>query len=292
MNTMDLQKFAEENPSLVTRKESTRYPGLFVLKYHRKVFYNNLWTSELQEMRGIVVDKDWNIVVYPFTKIFNRHENGTDIDRDEEVTAVRKVNGFMAAVTHDFTHGYIVSTTGSLDSEYVDLAKKYVGDLYRKAIVPNTTFLFEICDPSDPHIIEEEAGAYLIGARDTGSGEMYSESVLDNTARLLDVNRPEWKKCPFSEVVQEAKTCKHEGFVVHGKTVTLKIKSPYYLSKKFFARMSSTKLLERLANGSARQIVDEEYYPLLDYIDANKELVSSMEEQDRLIFMRKFLENM
>lgn len=292
MNTMDLQKFAEENPSLVTRKESTRYPGLFVIKYHRKVFYNNLWTSELQEMRGLVVDKDWNIVVYPFTKIFNRHENGTDIDRDEEVITVRKVNGFMAAVTYDLKYGFLISTTGSLDSDFVDIAAKHVGHLRDIGLVPNVTFLFEICDTSDPHIIEEEAGAYLIGARDTGSGDMYSEPVLDNTARLLNVKRPEWMKCPFSEVVQETKTCKHEGFVVHGKTVTLKIKSPYYLSKKFFARMSSTKLLERLANGSARQIVDEEYYPLLDYIDANKELVSSMEEQDRLIFMRKFLENM
>ena len=62
-----IREFVENNPGLVTRKESIRYPGLFVLKYKRKVFYDNLWTPELQELRGLVVDEDWNIVVHPFT---------------------------------------------------------------------------------------------------------------------------------------------------------------------------------------------------------------------------------
>jgi hypothetical protein len=41
---------------LLTRKESTRYPGLFVKKYTRKVFYDNLWSEndELLEARGHV----------------------------------------------------------------------------------------------------------------------------------------------------------------------------------------------------------------------------------------------
>jgi hypothetical protein len=290
MNTLYLRNFVEQNPKLVTCKESTRYPGLYVLKYHRKVFYDNLWTEELQEMRGLVIDGDYNIVVYPFTKIFNRHENNTDIDRDEEVTSVRKVNGFMAAVTHDLKYGFLISTTGSLDSEFVDIADKHVGHLRNEGIVPNVTFLFEICDPTDPHIIPEEAGAYLIGARDTNTGEMYAEAVLDNAAILLNVKRPEWKQCRFSDVVEEAKTCKHEGFVVHGKNLTLKIKSPYYLSQKFLARMSDKKLMERIENGSARQILDEEYYPLLDYVELNKSEFASMDEQARLEFMRNYLE--
>ncbi|WP_225388713.1 hypothetical protein, partial [Escherichia coli] len=59
-----------------------------------------LWSidSRLLECRGIVVDADDNVVIWPFTKIFNRFENGTDLPADELVDVVRKVNGFMASV--------------------------------------------------------------------------------------------------------------------------------------------------------------------------------------------------
>lgn len=37
---------------LIIRKESKRYPGLFTVKYHNRVFYDNLWNDELIESRG------------------------------------------------------------------------------------------------------------------------------------------------------------------------------------------------------------------------------------------------
>lgn len=284
---LNLKEFVEKNPKLITRKESKRHPGLYVLKYRNKVFYDNLWSPELMEMRGTIVDKDWKIIVYPFTKIFNRFENNTDINRDEEVVAVQKINGFMAAVTYDTTYGFIISTTGSTDSPFVDLAAKYVGFLKDQPIVPNVTFLFEICDPADLHIIPEESGAYLIGARSTGSGKMYREEYLDNTARLLNLKRPDWKKCRFSDIVNEAKNCRHEGFVVYGSDVVLKIKSPYYLFKKFVARSAKT---DKLLDPNIKQSFDEEYYPLIDHIQANIEQFTALDEQARLTYVRNFLE--
>ena len=48
------------------------FEGLSVLKYSKKVFYNNLWNKDkrLLDCRGIVVDSEDNIVVWPFTKVF------------------------------------------------------------------------------------------------------------------------------------------------------------------------------------------------------------------------------
>ena len=53
------------------------FSGLSVLKYSRKVFYDNLWNKDkrLLDCRGMVVDSDDNIVVWPFTKVFNLYEN-------------------------------------------------------------------------------------------------------------------------------------------------------------------------------------------------------------------------
>lgn len=288
---MQLKEFCEKNSHLVTRRESKNYPGLFVIKYKNKVFYDNLWTPELCEFRGLVVDNDWNVVVRPFTKVFNRHERGTDIDRDAMVTAVRKINGFMAAVTNHEKYGLIVSTTGSLDSDFVGMAK----EMLPEHVVPlvGYTYLFEICHPKDPHIIEEKLGAYLIGARNVSTGTMLPEVELDQIPFIggtKDVYRPEWKTVRFSDIVQETKTCKHEGFMVYSDSVSLKIKSPYYLTKKFFARVNSKKLTPLwLVQNKAN--FDEEYYPLIDNISTNLLEFSNMNEEQRKTYIQEFLKN-
>ena len=156
---------------LITRKESARYPGLFVKKYTKRVFYDNLWDrdEELLESRGHVETADGKIVIKPFTKIFNHHENGTNIDRDEQCVAICKVNGFMACATYVAeVDDVVISTTGSLDSDFVKMAEEHLASV-KSWIKLNgsvlTTYMFEIVDPRDPHIIQEEPGAYLIGCR-------------------------------------------------------------------------------------------------------------------------------
>ena len=283
------QKFIDfvlANPKLVTRRESELYPGLYVIKYTRKVFYDALWNDILEECRGLVVDADWNIIVRPFRKIYNRGENNVDIHRDEVVTAVRKINGFMAAATLTHNHGLIISTTGSLDSDFARMAAKYLGPL-GGALVPATTYLFEICDPQDPHIIPEKYGAWLIGVRHP-DGDMAKEHTLDVAADFMRIRRPEWSVARFSDVVESVKMVEHEGFVVHGRDVTLKIKSPHYLVNKLFARIGRERLCSSWLLDS-KKTIDEEYYPLIDHINENRIAFSEMDEQKRLEFMREFL---
>lgn len=291
MLDFNLKEFVENNPKLVVRRESHRYPGLFVLKYHRKVFYDALWTPEIQEFRGMVVDADYNIVVHPFTKVFNRFEQGTDIDLDEEVVAVKKINGFMGVVTVTNSHGVLYSTTGSLDSDFADLVRKHVPDTSGMRV--GYSYIFEICDETDPHIIPEKTGAYLIGMRDCHTGEMLSEQMLDDWAKALNIHgwmRPSWAVCKFVHIVMAAKLCQHEGFMVYGKDTSLKIKSPYYLVKKLLARMTEKRFENNwLDTQQMREIIDEEYFPLLAHIRENREEFRVMNEQDRLTFMRDYL---
>lgn len=293
----ELRKFVEENPKLVTRRESTRYPGLFVIKYTRKVFYDALWNDTLEECRGLVLDKDWNTVVMPFRKIYNRGERGTDFPLDTRVCCVGKVNGFMAAATHHHTHGTIISTTGSLDSPFVELAEKWL-DKSKPwfAKTYGITFLFEICDPTDPHIIQEIPGAYLIGARYTDSGLMALEHTLDTWQADAGFQwlRPSWSIMDFEWAVTLAKRTKSEGYVVHelgNPAKSLKMKSPYYLVTKFLARMRSDKFLDRIEDPTLRQTIAEEYYPLLDDLKANKVFFADLNEAGKVDYIRHFLEH-
>lgn len=294
-----LKEFVEANPKLVQRKESTRFPGLFVIKYKRNVFYDNLWTDILIECRGLVVDSDYNIVIQPFTKVFNHFENNTNIDRDVTVTAIKKINGFMACATYVEGYGVIVSTTGSLDSDFVTLAEKYITPENKGVIeryAPFMTLMFEICDNTDPHIIPEKEGAYLLGARKIGStvdytSDMAWEGWLDEAATSMsDVKRPSWKVCRFSDIVIEANACNHEGFLVYSKDTALKIKSPYYKIKKFMARKNPEKLLKLLDKPHViKQTVEEEFFPLIDFLSTNKDVYSALTEQERLRYIEEFL---
>lgn len=269
------------------------------MKYSRKVFYDALWNTDpaLLEARGHVVDQTDTVVIRPFTKIFNRGENDTDINRDEQVTAIRKVNGFMAAATFVPSVGEVViSTTGSLDSDFVGYAETYITDRVKKVIVDKynlsrkaLTYMFEICHPDDPHIVEEVAGAYLIGARLVESEAAYKsdsamEVMLDRVAGEMGVMRPTWKTSRFGDVVELAKTCRHEGYVVYGKTTALKIKSPFYLTLKACARKADILSLDK-------KRVDEEYYALVDHVKSLGVEFNSRTEQDRIAYMVAFLED-
>ncbi len=283
--------------NLVTKKTYTEglYAGLSVLKYKNNVFWDNLWHTDarLLECRGMVVDAEDNVVIWPFTKIFNRFENGTDLPMDQQVVCIRKVNGFMAtAAIHK--GDLLVSTTGTLDSEFSGLARKYLEKLRLDLVSfpEDYTFIFEICDSSDPHIVDEKEGAYLIGMRDLAlNGTMLEEYRLDRIAEVIGAKRPQWDVVPFGDVVYNVKHVQHEGYVVRNvgtddenSELLLKIKSPHYLSKKFLMRGGDNKWDMIWDNPTeAKKRVDEEYYSLIDWLRFafEKEEWKNLDSQDR-----------
>lgn len=286
----NIKEFIEQHPDLVRVRPSQKHPGLFVVKYHNRVFYKNLWTRELQEMRGLVVDQDWNIVVHPFTKVFNRFERGVDMPLDTTVEAVHKINGFLGVMTNSSKWGRLYSTTGSLDSDYAVLVENWLGNI--QTVPQNISWMFEIVDPSDPHIIPEQPGAYLIGARDLITGNMMTQAELDQHAGNMGAKRPHHFVAKFGEVVEQCAQCQHEGFLVSGPGVELKLKSPYYLTKKLFARLSEKKLTgSEFWQKDPKQTLPEEYYSLVDHIQQNQQQFAALDEQQRLTYIRDFLNN-
>jgi hypothetical protein len=293
MDKDSLRTFVEGNTSLVLQKSIG--DGLYILKYKKKVFYDNLWNDYLEHCRGIIVDDDFNIVQYPFTKIYNYgvESKAPKLDESTRVTAYRKVNGFMAAVTWH-NGDVLISTTGSTDSAYVDYVREMIGDgidNYRMVCEENSeyTYMFECCHPSDPHIVPEENGMYLLGVR---KKEYCSKIELGDwmigAAFLLNCKVPESYDVTLKELIDMSKTCKHEGFVFYTEDgVSAKIKSPYYLVKKFVARNPRT---DKLMRSDIKNAMDEEYYPLIDAIQLNIEEYTAMDEQTRLQWVRDFLE--
>jgi hypothetical protein len=245
--------------------------GLSVFKYTREVFYRSLWNEDplLLEARGMVLDDEGNKVIWPFTKVFNHHENGTELDLDTPVVCPRKVNGYMASCTW-YRGELVISTTGTLDSDYAVMARRYIEALETENIQFGYTYLFEICSPEDPHIVEEEEGAYLIGMRHMKLGVMFGEAFLDHEAMVIGAKRPETFRGTFREVLALLAECKHEGYmVINAKTreTVMKLKSPHYLSKKFLMRMGQKKVDVMFDNKEEfLKTIDEEFFEIVHYI--------------------------
>lgn len=285
-----LKDFIEANPKLVRMQRSTRYPDLYVIKYKKRVFYDNLWNDVLEECRGLVVDADFNIVSRPFTKIYNYgvEARAPKFKANDLVDAYRKVNGFMTALTWH-NGDILVSTTGSLDSDFV----QYVYDLidvnvYREVLSrwPSYTFMFECVHPDDPHIIPEETGMYLLGYRRKAWGSIFIPSY--GMLNAFQAKGVESYSVTVEELQRMAKECEHEGFVFYDEDGrAAKIKSPYYLTCKWVARNPRT---EKLMRPDIKKSFDEEYYPLIDVIQYNIEDYTAMNEQERLQWVRNFLE--
>lgn len=285
---------------LIKCNTSKTYPALHVKKYKKKVFFDNLWTDELREARGHVALEDGTIVANTFTKIFNRFENGTNIQAERVCLAVEKINGFMMCATY-VEHGIndvVISTTGSLDSEFVGYAKEFIGDKFKEVVTKykGYSLLFEVCHPSDLHIIEELPGLYLIGLREVNSTEPYMSNEWHET--LLDiisceigfnVRRPNWFKATFNEIVSSANASENEGYVVYDEVsgIVLKLKSPHYRVLKTIARVKNVSKVNKDKLG----VLPLKYDTLLKHVQSNTlfRLFNALSEQERLTYMRCYL---
>lgn len=297
-----LKQYVMDNPKLVTMRESTSMPGVFVLKYKKSVFYNDSWDDFLEHCRGSVVDKDFNLISYPFQKIYNYgiEARAPKLSDDTEVIAYRKVNGFMVSASY-YNGDVLVSTTGSTDSDFVAMAKEMMlthmswADwqlAFSSTDMQGLTVMFECVHPNDPHIIPEKAGMYVLGIRDNEwrSRIGHSPETLNIIGSVLNCYVPEVYRVNLGELKAMVKECRHEGFVFYTEDgVSAKIKSPYYLTSKWVARNPRTDKLVDL-NKDIKHNLDEEYYPLVDAIRANIVEYTSMDEQARLTWVREFME--
>jgi hypothetical protein len=242
------------------------------------------------------VDKDFNLVTYPFTKIYNYgiEKEAPVLDKDTKVTAHRKVNGFMVAVT-TYKGELLVSTTGSTDSPYVAMARELIDEVRYLEVCkrwPGYTFMFECVHKNDPHIVPEKEGMYILGWRENiwHSQVEHDPFALINFGSSFGCFVPESILTNMAQLQVLAKECKHEGYVFYtDEGVSAKIKSPYYLTSKWVARNPRTDKLVDL-NKDIKHNIDEEYYPLVDAIRANIVEYTAMDEQSRLAWVRNYME--
>lgn len=242
-----------------------------IFKYAAKVFYDRLWTPELELFRGTVFKGD-KLVVEPMRKVYNYGENGTGLalPLDTPVILDYKVNGFMLNVT--CVDGELLfSTTGSLDSPFVELGKNMFyhwlteDQINGIRLYNDHTFTFEVCSPEDPHIIKEDYGLHLL--------HISNHSLIERNyfANKYGFKYHKIKGCTLGEALELAKLARYEGWMVydgHGNDLLFKLKTTYYLTTKFLMR--SVKASDAIYGPNPKEVFkDEEFFKLVEWIKAN-----------------------
>lgn len=278
------------------------FTGLMLFKYSRAVFYNRLWDVHpaLIKARGLVMDMSGNIVQHPFDKVFNFREGGAglQVHQNAMVEYVNKMNGFLASVTkHPYVKNQLlITTTGSFNSAYVDLAKKSLSEyglskVFKALSGQDISLMFEIISKEDPHVIQyadEDHKPWLIGVRGHGfTDKCWLESEVDELASTFNFARPSRGIMPMKDVIDANKSSTGEGVMIrdlNGEYIC-KLKSPLYLTTKFVGRMVDSNIRHMFNSPeNFKKGLDEEFYYVVDALVSSMHVDEyiSMQSTDRI----------
>ena len=290
-------------------------------KYSKSVFFKAAWDKDpaLLKCRGLVIDRASNIIVHPFDKVFNygepnhlKQETAVNVPDKEKVRVIEKLNGYLGMITkHPFKENQLLITTQGTfeqfynqDNELVNsqyagyvrelIDKKSYSNLMRYLVNNDVTLMFEVIHPEDKdnHIVkydEDMEGLHLIGVRGKNlNDQVLKEHEIDKVAEEIGFRRPEHKVMTFKEAKDLVEKSEIEGYMIRTleeEDYVCKFKTPHYLIVKFLSRMGKSnfnKMYDNPQEFKKHINVEEEFYPLIDYITDNfdrKEFMSLSEDE-------------
>lgn len=246
------------------------------LKYNQ--LESDLSNSIVQECRGLILDKDLNIVSFPFKKFFNYGEqNASNIDW-KSARVQEKIDGCLMTLFYDkgswrwATNGNINADTTQLsltELEKKSFTYRTYGDIIRSAenykdldfskLNKACNYMFELVSPYTKIVISyPSTKLYHLSTRD--------KITLQEIDVDIGIEKP--KTYPIhslTDCITAANNLdkQHEGFVVVDKNYNrIKIKNPEYLMLHRFVfkdKISVRSALEIILSNEQEEFLS--YYP-------------------------------
>jgi len=233
---------------------------LVLYNYTQECQYSRTWNPVTMKCRGLVVDKDNNIVARPFEKFFNYEELddlGIIPPSNLSFDIYEKMDGSLG-ILFWYSGQWIICTRGSFESDQAKHAqeifnRKYLGQA-QFDLSTKKTYLFEIIYPSDPHIVSY-AGVddiFLLAVINTRTGE---EECIYNYTSLFKCTKY-YKDYDWKNIRTLFDGDNREGFVVrffNGFRMKIKFEEYFKLSS-FKSNLSEKKVFEYLSNGNEDEL--------------------------------------
>lgn len=251
---LDVEAIQREIANGYINVQSHPEHDLRILNYSQRAQFDWRWNAETMQCRGLIVDRDWNIVARPFPKFFSVEQlNG--VVPVEPFEAYEKMDGSLGILYVADGEAFIASR-GSFTSEQAQVAKTIYDYKYCHIHLDlDCTYLFEIIYPENRIVVDygDMQDLVLLAVIETATGV---ERPLPNIGFPL-VKRYDGIE-DFAELMRTQDDSR-EGFVVRFESGTrVKIKfDEYKRLHKLLTGVSPKTIWEILrAGGDVRSVIE------------------------------------
>jgi RNA ligase len=268
-------------PSISSLVSVSHHPDLdLVLLNYTPAAHNTLhafpqgWTEPLRLCRGIVFDRNGELVALPFRKFFNYGEHPeTMVLSDEPFEATVKYDGHLGIIFR-YQDQIILTTRGEFTSKSSLIGNAMLKDYLNgwQTIFPgNLTLAVEIIHPETRVFTDYSfTGFMTIGATDINSLDELSYREIVKFAEYLGLPFAEaWEGNDIAQLIQYMQNptvLNQEGYVVRftQSGIRMKLKFQTYIGKMVAAKLSYTYLMNRIMSGNLERMLDTLPEEILD----------------------------
>ncbi|TGB12320.1 RNA ligase [Streptomyces sp. MZ04] len=227
---------------------------LRILNYTEKAQFEREWNEATRQCRGLVVDRQGQVLARPYAKFFNfaEHPEGT-FGLDDPVVATDKLDGSLGILYPVSEGGYAVATRGSFASDQALHATKVWQERYAATaeIKPGVTYLFEIIFPENRIVCDygQLDDLVLLGGVDMATGAPVPADELPWEGPRVGT----FDFATLAEALAAVPRTGAEGLVLrfpgHGHTM-IKIKQDDYVAlHRIITGLNARAVWERLGEG-------------------------------------------
>ncbi len=265
LNIEELKKLVEEKYVNVQKHP---HADLFIYNYGPRTQYERLWNETTLQCRGLILDKDYNVVARPFRKFFNLEELPVELVPETNFEVYDKLDGSLGIVYFINDKPY-VATRGSFTSPQSQKANEILNSKY--------AHVFDKLDKSNTYLLEILFPENRIVCRYDGLEDLILLAIIDTQTgedrELEDIGFPIVKRYDGIKDIKSLKALEEdnkEGFVVKFQNnFRLKIKFEEYCRlHRILTNVSNRTVWEYLAeNRNFDELLDrvpDEFYSWLN----------------------------
>jgi len=258
------------NEDLVNANPHPTLP-LTIYNYSKYCQFKSVWNEVTLQCRGLILDKDYNIVAKPFSKFFNLEEEKSI--PNEPYTIYEKLDGSLGILF--FYDGWHIATRGSFTSEQSQRAQQILDQKYSHlldSLNQDWTYLFEIIYPENRIVLDygNKEDLILLGIINRIT---LKEEELGNYG-FPYLQPSQYNGMSFKQL-KDLNLKNHEGFVIKfesGKRIKIKFED-YVQLHGIMTEFSNKKVWEMLRDGKdineLIEIVPDEFFQKVKEVKDN-----------------------
>lgn len=285
-DVVDEQEFVADLAEGYLRKQTSPDGRFTVFNYSERAQFTHHWDTATSNLRGLVVDTDFNVVSRALPKFFNWDEPGA-AQMTGHVEVMDKLDGSMILVSN-YNNELVVSSRGSFDSEHARYACKLLYTKYPDSVIPQGfTYMFELIAPWNRIVVnygnKDELVLLTVIDNETGKEVPYGE--LSEWWPYEIVERFSFKS--LEEALLSDPRPNAEGFVIRrsytGDRVKMKY-ADYVHLHRLVSNLSNVMVWENLRQGKSLEdlieIVPDEFHGWLQdtYQELHKKFTEVLHE--------------